>query len=57
METINVKRLLVKVYPSNARQRRHKREFEQKEKNALNIYEIQGEEEVEVITNIKRKHK
>ena len=40
METINVKRLLVKVYPSNARQRRHKREFEQKEKNALNIYEI-----------------
>lgn len=39
METINVKRLLVKVYPSNARQRRHKREFEQKE-NALNIYEI-----------------
>lgn len=40
METINVKRLLVKVYPSNARQRRHKREFEQKRKNALNIYEI-----------------
>ena len=39
METINVKRLLVKVYASNARQRRHKREFEQKE-NALNIYEI-----------------
>ena len=33
METINVKRLLnVKVYASNARQRRHKREFEQKEK-------------------------
>ena len=28
-----------------------------KKKNALNIYEIQGEEEVEVITNIKRKHK
>ena len=26
-----------------------------KKKNALNIYEIQGEEEVEVITNIKRK--
>jgi hypothetical protein len=40
METINVKRMLVKVYASNARQRRHKREFEQNQKNALNIYEI-----------------
>lgn len=40
METINVKKTAkVKVYASNARQRRHKREFEQKE-NALNIYEI-----------------
>ena len=28
-----------------------------KKKNALNIYEILAEEEVEVITNIKRKHK
>ena len=32
METINVKKTAkVKVYASNARQRRHKREFEQKE--------------------------